>query len=383
MKLAHAVLRLAPVAAVFGLIAGGCAATSEPFEDDEDMYPDIGVSKGGLASCGTPLVSWNGTTAYSNGQSTGTGSSCAGSGSYGLQYQCVELVMRHFKTTWGLRWYGNAKDLLNNAPVATVDVYKNGDAAHPPVPGDMIVFGGGPYGHVALVTEVTDTSVKIIEQNVPSSFTRTLSRSGGNVSAGWSGWWTMGWAHAKANTTPGTGGAVEEPTTWSCSASAYAGQQLWTCEDGDLHRCENGQPVTTDCGDAGCNVNPVGTDDTCKSAAPPEPEQPPSSSWDCADSEYLGKQYWTCDGDARSRCDSGSPQTEACSMGCWSMNVGQDDLCIAQTSGWSCSASSYVGKQYWTCSGGKLYRCSGETQQMVACPSGCNVNKVGTDDSCK
>jgi surface antigen len=308
-------LRLAPAAAVISLLAGGCAATSTDLDDDEEMYPDIGETKGGLSQCGTALISWNGTTAYSNGANTGTGYSCAGAGDYGLRYQCVELVMRHFKKSWGLRWYGNAKDLLNNAPTADVDVYKNGDAAHPPVPGDMIVFGGGPYGHVSLVTEVTDTSVTIIEQNVKSSFTRTLARDGGNISAGWTGWWTMGWAHAKAN---GASSGGSEPATWSCGSSAYDGQQYWTCDDGVLHRCEGGQPVE-----------------------------------------------------------------DVCDQGCIARSLGQDDLCISSTSGWSCGNSAYDGGQFWTCNGGNLYRCSGGTQQMIACPSGCTVKALGTDDACK
>lgn len=368
-------LRLAPAAAAISLLAGGCAATSSGLDDDE-LYPDIGETKGGLSQCGTPLISWNGTTAYSNGANTGTGYSCAGTGDYGLQYQCVELVMRHFKKSWGLRWYGNAKDLLNNAPTSKVDVYENGDAAHPPVPGDMIVFGGGPYGHVALVTQVTDTSVTIIEQNVKSSFTRTLQRDGGDISAGWSGWWTMGWAHAKDNGGSSGGG---QPPTWACGASEYQGEQFWTCENGDLHRCEGGVPAVVDCGDAGCNVGALGTDDTCKSAPPSEPP----SDWSCADSAYAGAQYWTCDGGSLHRCDGGQPVEKICDQGCVARSVGQDDLCISDASGWACGNSAYGGGQFWTCSGGDLYRCDGDKQQMIACPSGCYVKSIGTDDACK
>ena len=165
---------------------------------------------GSMPACGKSMASFQGTVAYSNGANTSTGYSCAGVGAYGLQYQCVELVMRHFKTNWGLRWYGNAKHLLANAPKSTVDVYSNGDGAHPPVPGDMIVWTKGTYGHVALVTGVTGSSVTIIEQNVKGSGSATLPYDGKSVGARWGSWVPAGWAHARANT---AGGAPPPPGT--------------------------------------------------------------------------------------------------------------------------------------------------------------------------
>jgi surface antigen len=267
-----------------------------------------------MPACGTVLATFNGTSAKSNAGYTGTGNSCAGNpGVYGYEYQCVELVMRHFSTKWGLTWYGNAHDLLNNAPRTYVDVYTNGDTAHPPVPGDMIVFDdGGAWGHVALVTAVTSTTVSVIEQNVVGSGSRTLSRSGGSVNSGWTGWWTLGWAHAKANTGGSSGG-------WSCASSAYAGQQ-----------------------------------------------------------------YWTCSGSTRNKCNaSGTPVMETCARGCLSRNAGQDDLCIAAASSWSCANSAYAGQQYWTCSGGYLYKCDSVGGIVAYCPAGCNVGALGTNDTCK
>ena len=154
---------------------------------------------GGMPACGTALVTWQGTAAYSNGPDTGTGNSCAGTGSYGLQYQCVELVMRHFKKNWGLRWYANAKDILAGAPTATVDVFNNGDLAHPPVPGDMVVWPNGTWGHVALVVAVRSNAVDIIEQNVSGDGRATLPFSNGRIGARWTTWTPSGWAHAKAN----------------------------------------------------------------------------------------------------------------------------------------------------------------------------------------
>jgi len=155
-----------------------------------------------MPPCGTVLASFDGTNAYSNGGNTGTGNSCAGQGGIanGLQYQCVELVMRHFKRKWNLRWYGNAKTLLRGAPRDTVDVITNGDRARPPVPGDMIVWENGTYGHVALVVAVGSDFVDIIEQNVAGNGKARLPYRDGTVGARWNGWVPSGWAHAKANT---------------------------------------------------------------------------------------------------------------------------------------------------------------------------------------
>ena len=152
-----------------------------------------------MPACGTALASFDGSTAFSNGVNTGTGVKCAGSGSYGYQYQCVELVMRHFTKKWGLRWWGNAKDLLNIAPRDKVAVYANGDAGHPPKPGDMVVWTNGTYGHVALISAVRSNGIDIIEQNVSGNGRATLPYDGRKIGARWSSWVPAGWAHAKAN----------------------------------------------------------------------------------------------------------------------------------------------------------------------------------------
>lgn len=211
-----------------------------------------------MPACHTALASFDGTTAYSNGSYTGTGTSCGSVVASGYQYQCVELVMRHFTRKWGLRWYGNAKDLLNNAPRASVEVYNNGDSAHPPKPGDMLVWTNSTYGHVALITAVRSGAVDIIEQNVTGNGKATLGYDGSRIAARWTSWVPAGWAHAKAN--PGGGGGV----SWDCAKSSYMGKQFWTCSGGDIYRCDGaGTPQVTRC-PAGCNVKALGTDDTCK-----------------------------------------------------------------------------------------------------------------------
>lgn len=200
---------------LFVLLALGTATGCEnelPGEGDELLETAELVNPSGeeqaltMPACGTILAEFDGTAARSNGRYTGTGTGCAGQGGLagGLQYQCVELVMRHFKRKWNLRWYGNARDLLRRAPRDRVDVYDNGDRAHPPVPGDMLVWENGRFGHTALVTRVGADFVDVIEQNVNGNGKARLSFAGGRVGPRWNGWAPTGWAHARANTAPDT-----------------------------------------------------------------------------------------------------------------------------------------------------------------------------------
>lgn len=315
-------LTLLAASSLFFLTA--CGATELVVSEDVDpgpgeVNPSVAeLALGSMPACHTALATWDGTTAYSNGPYTGTGTSCGGVVASGYQYQCVELVMRHFTRKWNLRWYGNARDLLNNAPRTNVDVYWNGDAAHPPVPGDMLVWRNGTYGHVALITAVRADAVDIIEQNVTGNGRATLPYANGTIGARWTTWTPAGWAHAKANT-----------------------------------------------------------------AQPPQPPPPPAVSWDCANSSYQGAQYWTCSSGSRYRCENGTPVKDACEAGCLTRTVGKDDLCVSSAPSWSCSSSAYQGAQYWTCSGGNIYRCESGQPRVVRCPAGCNVRSVGTNDDCK
>ena len=368
----------------------GCAA---PTAAHEDVNPSEGEALV-MPPCGTVLASFDGTSAYSNGGDTATGASCAGDGAYGYEYQCVELVMRHFKTHWGLSWWGNANQLLVDAPAATVDVHPNGDGAHPPVPGDMIVWPNGADGHVALVSAVHASGIDVIEQNVKGDGTATLPWDGAHIGARWGSWIPTGWAHAKANGAQNTGGGGSGGAGggsggsgaggaggnggaggstgggWSCASSAYNGQQYWTCSGGDLHECQNGAPVEQTCSN-GCTSNPVGTNDACNG----------SVSWSCANSAYNGQQYWTCSGGDLYECQNGSPVEQTCSNGCTSNPVGTNDTCNGSVS-WSCANSAYNGQQYWTCSGGDLYECQSGSPVEQACSNGCTSNPVGTNDTC-
>jgi hypothetical protein len=71
------------------------------------VYKDGEMGRYNLTSCadapgcGTELTSFNGVAAYSNGADQCTGNSCAENGTYGYEYQCVELAQRYFAQKFG------------------------------------------------------------------------------------------------------------------------------------------------------------------------------------------------------------------------------------------------------------------------------------------
>ena len=409
---------------LLGLLSSGCVGAIEGSLEEEpqrvDAQPEIVNPSGevfgtltAMPPCHTVLATYDGVSAYSNGSSTSTGYSCGGTVATGYQYQCVELVQRYFKTKWGLRWYGNAKDLLDNAPRDATDVYANGDAAHPPVPGDMIVWKTGTWGHVALVVAVRSDAIDIIEQNVKGNGRATLGYGGGWVQTRWGNWDVAGWVHAKAN----TGNAAPAPTPptptpptptpptptpptptschtgavfgWSfCSQACPCGEGEGDC-DGDAE-CKSGLVCAADVGQqygAGATV------DVCRKPNTPAPPTPaptpaPAPSWSCAKSSYQGTQLWTCNGSDRYRCENGIPVSEHCSAGCQSNPLGTDDVCKGSTPppapiNWSCAKSSYQGQQLWTCSGSYRYRCENGVPKADYCAAGCQSNPLGTNDICR
>jgi surface antigen len=91
--------------------------------------------------------------------------------SYGMKWQCVEYVRRFYKDIYNheMNRYGHAKDYFRvNIKDGQLNTernliqYRNG-TIKPQI--DDIIVWGGKYGHVAIVTKVTDTRVYIIAQN--------------------------------------------------------------------------------------------------------------------------------------------------------------------------------------------------------------------------
>ena len=121
---------------------------------------------------GTPLGSFNGVVAYSNGSGTFVGPD---TGTYGIPYQCVEYVNRYYAQHFrfpNMKGHGNASDLYSNlATTFGLKQKKNAGGSLPQV-GDILCFAGGSdgSGHAAIVRAVTNTQVTVIQQNVKEDY---------------------------------------------------------------------------------------------------------------------------------------------------------------------------------------------------------------------
>lgn len=131
-------------------------------------------------SFGQAIDSLNNVKVYYNGStSTVNGRTVVDGYNVGLKYQCVEFVKRYYFEHFNHRMpnsYGHAKSFFN-------PILKDGDlnadrgliqfsnpSEFPPQVGDLIVMGGGSYGHVAIVSQVSgDDNIEIIQQN-PGQF---------------------------------------------------------------------------------------------------------------------------------------------------------------------------------------------------------------------
>jgi surface antigen len=117
--------------------------------------------------------------ALSNHPNMRTGESCDDVyGSDGWHYQCVEYIRRFFRiaknvdTTTGA-WKGHGSSYYSTAQAKGLEAHSNGGPTRPE-PDDILVWRGGKYGHVAIITEVTDTKIRIIEQNWSNGGVRYL-----------------------------------------------------------------------------------------------------------------------------------------------------------------------------------------------------------------
>lgn len=115
---------------------------------------------------------------YNGGMSNVSGRNVAPGGyNLGLKYQCVEFVKRYYYYHLRHRMpdsYGHAKDFFDkelpdrayNEARALVQ-FRN-TREYLPQAEDILVYGASrdnPYGHLALITQVTNDHVEIIQQN--------------------------------------------------------------------------------------------------------------------------------------------------------------------------------------------------------------------------
>jgi hypothetical protein len=123
------------------------------------------------------------------------------------EYQCVELAYLFVTQEFHDPIIGgNANELYAHANERFYERHPNG-SGYVPVAGDLITFGGGKYGHVVIVDQVSGNNVDVVEQNASASGRNVITIHGSTLSS-YGKMAVIGIIHAKANTNPpGPGGA--------------------------------------------------------------------------------------------------------------------------------------------------------------------------------
>ena len=154
-----------------------------------------------IENCGDSLGSFNGVTAYYN---SGGINSCGNrhwssdrTYSYGFKWQCVEYVRRYYYDYLNHKMaetYGDAARYFKvNIPSGSINTerglvqYHNGSIM--PQVNDLLIFQNmaDGLGHVSIVTNVTDSTVSTIAQNIGMDCVNSLSLNGNQISGGCSG----------------------------------------------------------------------------------------------------------------------------------------------------------------------------------------------------
>jgi len=95
----------------------------------------------------------------------------------GLKYQCVEFVKRYYYEELNHKMpdtYGHAKDFFNSHikdgeinKQRNLKQFKNPSKSKPKI-NDLVIYSGttiNKYGHVAIISKVTENDIEIIQQN--------------------------------------------------------------------------------------------------------------------------------------------------------------------------------------------------------------------------
>jgi len=93
---------------------------------------------------------------------------------FGYKWQCIEYVKRFYYEIYGHKMpdgAGNAKYFYNpmlnqgelNEQRGLIQYNNGGDEK--PRPGDLLIFTDGAYGHVAIVSDVGQDWLEVIQQN--------------------------------------------------------------------------------------------------------------------------------------------------------------------------------------------------------------------------
>ncbi len=128
---------------------------------------------------GQPVDSLNSVIVYYNGPVSNVVERNLAPDGYnlGLKYQCVEFVKRYYYQHYKHKMpdsYGHAKDFFDSKVKdgelnkrRNLIQYTNASKSKPKV-GDLLVFDGNiynKYGHVAIISKVSNDKIEIIQQN--------------------------------------------------------------------------------------------------------------------------------------------------------------------------------------------------------------------------
>ena len=128
------------------------------FEDGQ------GAGETSYTAWGSSVGVYRGVTAYSNGNTHDIVGGVENYKTYGWEYQCVEYVNRFLTEAKGykiLRGTGNAKAYWD-IDTGLTKITNNTSC---PQTDDVLVSIYGKYGHLAIVREVTNNSILVIQQN--------------------------------------------------------------------------------------------------------------------------------------------------------------------------------------------------------------------------
>jgi hypothetical protein len=236
--------------------------------------------------------------------------------------------------------------MCETADRGSYDVYY-GNSNHVPVLAILLVWNGYTYGHVAVVSAVSATSITVAEQNAGRNGNQypfaSVPRKGNffgsmTIDAGLTAKCLI--HPKKLNGNSGASGVVPcTPGGLYCGSSLKQGKY----DPAKLYRCDASGAslsIAENCA-AGCLAEPTGHDDRCinRSQNWASPDNVGTTGRrGCENSRGTdGKQYWTC-------------------------NVAQNGLPYGD---------------------GNLYRCEPDgSARYVKCPKGCSVQQVNHDDYC-
>ncbi|PIB29695.1 amidase [Gaetbulibacter sp. 5U11] len=129
---------------------------------------------------GQKIDSLNGVAVYYNGGVGNVDGRALAEDGYnlGLKYQCVEFVKRYYYEELNHKMpdsYGHAKDFFNSQikdgeinKQRNLKQFNNSSKSKPKI-NDLVVYSGttlNKYGHVSIVSNVTENEIEIIQQNL-------------------------------------------------------------------------------------------------------------------------------------------------------------------------------------------------------------------------